>query len=286
MNRTHLHRPTSLGSPFQWSVADRTVAVCGTGSIGEQPPSGLILTARIADNRGRFAARHDRRHMQRKILSGKPLRLSTRPEVTAAEKKPRFGAYPHPDQTGFLGVGSRDMARCPFSTTNRPQPQPPFNIWESGRVVSKLRILAVDGPRPQPPGTSRGGSVALPNSRRIFSRYRSVVGSMFERGVVLLLGLLPQPGGPRPCRPGRGPSARDWPGCRRHCRGSRVGGGTPPPADRATPATPRTRPAASAYRLAFARCRPSQFQDAARSYRWVGTPGNSATNPLWRSTAR
>ena len=56
MNRTHLHRPTSRGSLFQWSVADRTVAACGIGSIGEQPPSGLVLTARIADNRGRFPA--------------------------------------------------------------------------------------------------------------------------------------------------------------------------------------------------------------------------------------
>ena len=107
MNRTHLHRPTSRGSLFQWSVADRTVAACGTGLIGEQPPSGLVLTARIADNRGRFAAHRARRPMNRKIFSGRPLRRGTWPEVTAAEKKPRLGAYPHPDQTGFDGDSSR-----------------------------------------------------------------------------------------------------------------------------------------------------------------------------------
>ena len=101
MNRTHLHRPTSRGSLFQWSVADRTVAACGIDPIGEQPPSGLILTARIADNRGRFPALHSGCTTNRKELSGRPLRHGTWPEVTAAEKKPRSGAYPHPDWPGF-----------------------------------------------------------------------------------------------------------------------------------------------------------------------------------------
>ena len=58
MNRTHLRRPSSRVSLFQWSVADRTVAACGTGLIGEQPPPGLPLTARIADNSGRFPEHH------------------------------------------------------------------------------------------------------------------------------------------------------------------------------------------------------------------------------------
>ena len=96
MNRTHLHRPTSRGSLFQWSVADRTVAACGIGSIGEQPQSELALTARIADNRGRFLARHDRRHMQRKVLLGRALRCVPDREAGTAEKKPRLWRYsPH-----------------------------------------------------------------------------------------------------------------------------------------------------------------------------------------------
>ena len=94
MNRTHLQRPNSRGSLFQWSVADRTVAAYGIDPNGEQPPCVLILAAWIADDRGRFPANHARCPMNRKIFSGRPLRRGTWPEVTAAEKKPRFGAYP------------------------------------------------------------------------------------------------------------------------------------------------------------------------------------------------
>jgi hypothetical protein len=87
MNQTQLHRPTSRGSLFQWSVTDRTVAACGTDRIERQQQSELALTARFADDCGRFPARHDRRHMQRKVLLGRALRCVPDRDVGSAEKK-------------------------------------------------------------------------------------------------------------------------------------------------------------------------------------------------------
>ena len=124
MNRTHLRPPTSRGSLFQWSVADRTVAACGIGPIGEQHQSGLRPTARIADDRGRSAAHHDRRAMNRKVFSGKPLRRGTRPEVAAAEKKPRFRALRALIGRDFQSIPRRSWPRRTWSahicTLTRP----------------------------------------------------------------------------------------------------------------------------------------------------------------------
>ena len=144
MNRTHLHRPTSRGSLFQWSVADRTVAACGTGLIGEQPPSRLLLTAQISDNRGRFPALHSGFTTNRKELSRRPLRHRTWPEVTAAEKKPRSGAYPHPDLTGFRGALRGDMASCRSGATKPLLPQVKEQLAAAQVLHSREAAAAID----------------------------------------------------------------------------------------------------------------------------------------------
>ena len=199
MNQTHLHRPTSRGSLFQWSVADRTVAACGTGT---DRGATSVRVSTYGTNRGQPwpvpGAPRSTPH-ESECLFRQTFTTRHRPEVTAAEKKPRFGALPHPDQSGFDGISRLPLldvrggvARCPFRTTNRPQPQPPFNIWESGRVVSKLRI---------PPWTGRG--LNHPGPREAAPLHCQIRdgsspgtghrGVEFERDVVLLLGHFPHP---------------------------------------------------------------------------------------------
>ena len=129
MDRTHLRRPTSRGSLFQWSVADRTVAACGTGPIGEQPHSGLALTAQIADDRGRFPDRHDRRPMMRKVLSRQTFTMCSRSRSGRCRKKTTFCAiptligldsrrthiasWPHPDRVHRTFALNRTVPACP-----------------------------------------------------------------------------------------------------------------------------------------------------------------------------